>query len=357
MGRVRLSRGERRSLEQIVRLQRVEARRYRRARMVLLAACGKSISAIARQLGTCRLRVSQWLKRFEQVRLSGLEDRPRSGRPIEITALERHQVIATACRAPKELGMARNTWTHESLREVLVGKGLVRRISASEVGRILGEADLKPHRVKGWCHSSDPDFQAKMRTIVALYVRRPAGAPVLSVDEKTGMQALSRARELQPAAPGRAGRLEFEYRRNGTRCLFACFNVGTGRVVGRITNSRKRPDFFAFLDLIARKYRQPRVHVILDNLNTHKDTSMGAFLSDWNRRHGSRFVFHFTPTHGSWLNQVELWFAIITRRVLRHGNFRSVDELNAALEQFITRWNRREAHPFRWSYRGLPLVS
>lgn len=141
-------------------------------------------------------------------------------------------MIASACRAPKDLGVARNTWTHESLREVLVRKRLVRRISISEVGRILGEADLKPHRVKGWCHSSDPDFQVKMRTIVALYVRRPAGTPVLSVDEKTGIQALSRARELQP-----------------------------------------------------------RVHVILDNLNTHKDTSMGAFLSEWNRRHGSRFVF------------------------------------------------------------------
>lgn len=172
-GRVRISLGERRSLEQIVRLQRVEARRYRRARMVLLAACGESISAISRQLGTCRLRVGQWLKRFEQARLSGLDDRPRSGRPIEITSLERHQVIAIACRAPKDLGVARNTWTHESLRDVLLRKGLVRRISTSEVGRILSEADLKPHRVKGWCHSSDPDFQAKMRAIVGLYVRRP----------------------------------------------------------------------------------------------------------------------------------------------------------------------------------------
>jgi len=111
------------------------------------------------------------------------------------------------------------------------------------------------------------------------------------------------------------------------------------------------------MDLIAHQYRQARVHVILDNLNTHKDTSMGAFLSDWNRVHGRRFVFHFTPTHGSWLNQVELWFAIVTRRVLRHGDFHSVDELIAALKQFITRWNRREAHPFRWTYRGLPLVS
>jgi transposase len=196
-----------------------------------------------------------------------------------------------------------------------------------------------------------------MRAIVGLYVRRPAGAPVLSVDEKTGMQALSRARELQPAVPGRAGRLEFEYRSQRDALPFACFNVGTGRVLGRITSSRKRPDFFAFMDLIAHQYRQPRVHVILDNLNTHEDTSMGAFLSDWNSRHGDRFIFHFTPTQGSWLNQVELWFAIVTRRVLRHGDFGSVDQLIAALEQFIARWNRREAHPFRWTYRGLPLVS
>ena len=151
--------------------------------------------------------------------------------------------------------------------------------------------------------------------------------------------------------------MEFEYRRNGTRCLFACFNVGSGRVLGRVTRSRKRGDFFSFMDLVAAQYRQPRIHVVLDNLNTHKDTSLGAFLSEWNRRHGDRFVFHFTPTHGSWLNQVELWFAIITRRVLRHGNFASVDQLIKALRDFIARWNRNEAHPFRWTYRGLPLVS
>jgi transposase len=297
------------------------------------------------------------LRRFTKVRLSGLRDRPRSGRPSRITPLERHQVIAAACRSPNDLGVARNTWTHESLRDALVAQGLVRRISISEVGRILEEADLKPYRVKGWCHSTDPEFQAKMRAIVRLYVRRPTGEPVLSIDEKTGIQALSRSRELQTPAPGRAGRFEFDYRRSGTRCLFACFNVSTGQVLGRLTPSRKRPDFFAFMDLVARKYRHPRVHVVLDNLNTHKDTGMGAFLSQWNGRHGQRFVFHYTPTHGSWLNQVELWFAIVTRRVLRHGNFDSVDQLVAAIERFIARWNQAEAHPFRWSYRGLRLVN
>jgi transposase len=353
---VRLSRRERRCLQDILRQQCVEARLYRRARMVLLAADGKSISAIARHLGTCRLRVHQWLDRFRADRLNGLLDLPRSGRPREITSLERHAVIATACQRPREFGVGRQIWTHETLRDVVVAEGLVRAISSSEVGRILESADLKPHRVKGWCHSTDPEFHAKMRRIVRLYTRRPSGEPVLCVDEKTGMQALSRSRELQPARPGQPGREEFEYRRNGTRCLFACFNIGTGKVLGRCTKTRTREEFFCFMDAIAAQYRQRRVHVVLDNLNTHKDTSRGAFVTDWNQRHGSRFVFHYTPTHGSWLNQVELWFATVSRRVLRHGSFGTPDDLVMAIESFIEEWNAYEAHPFRWTYRGLPLV-
>jgi transposase len=324
--------------------------------MVLLASTGESISEIARQLGTCRLRVHDWLGRFEEERLKGLVDQPRSGRPQIITALERHEVIATACRTPREFGVDRNTWTHESLRDALVDTGRVREISSSEVGRILEEADLKPYRVRGWCHSTDPEFERKMRQIVRLYVKRPRGEPVLCVDEKTGMQALSRSRELRPAQPGRRARQDFEYHRHGTRCLFACFNISNGKVLGRCTKTRKREDFFSFMDEVAATYRQRRVHVILDNLNTHRDTNRGKFIAEWNRAHGNRFVFHYTPTHGSWLNQVELWFAIVTRRVLRHGNFRSPDELVAAIEMFIDDWDELEAHPFRWTYLGLPLV-
>ena len=122
------------------------------------------------------------------------------------------------------------------------------------------------------------------------------------------------------------------------------------------TKSRKREDFFSFIDEIAAKYRQRRVHIVLDNLNTHKNTSRGQFVTDWNRRHGGRFVFHYTPTHGSWLNQIELWFAIVSRRVLRHGNFATPDDLVATIEEFIDEWNRAEAHPFLWTCRGLPLV-
>lgn len=352
----RITKKERASLEDILRHQRGEARHYRRARMVLLAASGESRSSIARQLGTNRTRVGVWLARFQANRLDGLDDLERSGRPSTITALERHQVVAAACRSPRDFGVARNVWTHSSLCDAVVREGLVRAVSCSEVGRILDEAEIKPHRVKMWCHSKDPEYQKKMRAIVRLYVKRPPGEPVLCVDEKTGMQALSRSRELQPPSAGRDGRFEFEYRRNGTRCLFACFNTSTGKVLGRCTKARKREDFFSFMDVVASAYRQRRVHIVLDNLNTHKNTNRGAFVTEWNRRHGSRFKFHYTPTHGSWLNQVELWFGIVSRRVLRYGDFRSPDDLVNAIESFTEHWNATEAHPFRWTSKGTPLV-
>ncbi len=348
---------ERGKLQQILRTQSGESRVYRRARMVLLAADGETITEIASALGTSRARVTDWLKRFEDERIEGLLDQPRSGRPRVISALERHQVVAAACQSPRTLGVERNVWTHRSLSAALVSSGLVSSISATMVAEILDDADIKPHRVKMWCHSNDPDFQKKMRAIVRLYTKRPKGEPVLCIDEKTGMQALSRSRAMQPAQEGRRPREEFEYRRHGTRCLFACFNTATGRILGRCTVTRKRDDFISFLDLVASQYRQRRVHLVLDNLNTHHDSKRNKAVSDWNRRHGNRFRFHYTPTHGSWLNQIELWFGIVTRRVLRHGSFASTDELVAAIEGFIATWNAEESHPFRWSYTGKPLVA
>ena len=353
---LKLSARERCDLQAMVRQQCGEARFYRRARMVLLAAGGNSISAIARELRTCRARVGQWLRRFQEHRLQGLEDLPRAGRPPVITSLERHQVIATACRSPAEFGFPQAIWDQATLALALMSAGLVHSISARTVGRILEDAEIKPHRVKMWCHSDDPAYQDKMRAIVDLYIHLPKGEPVLCIDEKTGMQALSRRRPLQSPRPGRRARFEFEYKRNGTRCLFACFNVGTGKVLGRCTMQRKRRDFLSFMDAVASRYRHRRVHVVLDNLNTHRDTARGAYMTEWNQRHGRRFVFHYTPTHGSWLNQVELWFCILSRRILRYGNFPSADELVAAVEAFIGHWNDNEAHAFRWTYDGLPLV-
>jgi len=342
---------ERSELERIVGAASSEVRMVQRARIVLRCADGHGVNEITEQLGCSPPTVSKWRGRYAREGIEALGDAPRPGPPLTHGPETRAILIAKACTRPPETpeGARRERWTYEELGEE-VG------MSASQAHVILSRAEIKPHRVKMWCHSTDPDYQKKMRSIVRLYVRRPKGEPVLCIDEKTGMQALSRARELQPAAPRRAARFEFEYQRNGTRCLFGCFNIATGQVLGRCTRSRKRPDFLGFMDLVASVYRQPRVHVVLDNLNTHKDTNQGDFVTEWNRSHGRRFVFHYTPTHGSWLNQIELWFGIVSRRVLRHGQFRSPDSLVAAIESFIDTWNRLEAHPFRWTYEGLPLV-
>jgi len=157
--------------------------------------------------------------------------------------------------------------------------GLIRAISSRKVGRILEEAEIKPHRVQMCCHSDDPAYEDKMRAIVDLYVHLPKGEPVLGIDEKNGRQALSRRRPLQPAKPGCAARFDVEYKRNGTRCLFVFFNVGTGKVLSQCTTHRKRPDFLSFMDRVASVYRQHRVHVVLDNLNTHRDTNQGDCIS------------------------------------------------------------------------------
>lgn len=354
---IQLTPKQRDGLERLVRRGTTQVRKYRRAQMVLLAARGVPVKSIARRLATNRSLVKKWLGRFRSRGRKGLEDRPRSGRPPKLGCLERTQVVAAACQAPEKYGLQRVLWSHCALSEALIDRGLVKSISAATVGRILQQAKIKPHRVKMWCHSDDPRFQEKLRAIVRLYLETARREPVLCVDEKSGMQALSRARGLIRPRPGVASRLEYEYRRQGTRCLFACFNVATGHVLGRLGRTRKRVDFLSFMDRVASHYRHPRVHVVLDNLNIHRDTSAGTYISDWNRRQGNRFVFHYTPTHGSWLNQVELWFSILTRRVLRYGSFATAEDLVAKVQAFLQQWNEREAHPFRWTCKGLPLVA
>jgi transposase len=221
-------------------------------------------------------------------------------------------------------------------------------MSRSSVQRILAEHGLRPHKVRMWCTSNDPDYDDKVADVTTIYLDPPEGEPVVCIDEKTQMQALSRRVPLRRAQPGQAGRQEHEYRRHGTRCLFACFNVRTGKVLGRMSAQRRSVEFLGFMDEVARAYPQGRVHVVLDNLNTH----YGPAVQAWNRAHGHRFVFHFTPFHASWLNQVEVFFSILARRVLHHAEFATTDALDRAVLGFLEHWNRREAHPFAWTYDG-----
>jgi transposase len=220
------------------------------------------------------------------------------------------------------------------------------------VWRICRALDLKPWQVQSWMTSHDPDFWERAGDVCGLYLNPPDNALVWSVDEKTGMQATSRVNPTRPAVPGIPVRREFEYRRHGTAVLFAALNLHDGDVAGWVTDSTRSENFVAFLaDLVAQTPAGLDLHCIVDNLKTHGTDLVAEFLGQHPHVH-----LHFTPTHASWLNQVELFFSILQRRLLRRGEFDSVDDLADRVIAFINDYNRR-ARPFRWTYDGRPLMA
>ncbi len=261
----------------------------------------------------------------------------------------RLELIKLACDRPAKCKLPfRDVWTIDTLRTALMrATGFL--LSKSEIRRILAVEEIRPHHVRLWLHSPDPDFRPKVRAICDVYIAKPApGDVVLCVDEKTGMQALEHKHPFIAPARGKAGRREFEYIRHGTRTLFAAFNPHTGHVVGECSVRRKAEDLLRFMERVAEEYPTGNVTIVWDNLNIHKGPAWEAF----NQRHGGRFRFLYTPLHASWVNQVEIWFSILARRVLKHGSFATADDLVRAVDGFVAHWNEHEAHPFRWTFRG-----
>jgi transposase len=329
-----------------------------RARIVLILAQDPCIGRVAERLATDRKTVRLWRDRFLSEEVDGLKDRPRSGRPVEIDSVSRCIVLSIACGKPSDAGLAfRETWTLDTLVEAVNACQRARRaaiLSRTSIFRILNEADFRPHRMRYWLHSPDPEFREKVTNICELYLRPPTGSTVLCVDEKTGMQALGRKHPTRLPEPCRDGRLEYEYIRRGTRALIAAFNPHTGKVFGHVRPRRRAVDLVEFMEALARRHPTGDVHIIWDNLNIHFDGLDGRW-SRFNARHGRRFHFHYTPIHASWVNQVELFFGILHRRLLRHGVYASVTALEDAVSGFLAHWNRHEAHPFSWTFKGYPL--
>ena len=234
-----------------------------------------------------------------------------------------------------------------------IERGIVEQISRSHVQRILQAGDVRPHRVQQWLHSPDPAFREKVNVICKLYRKAPKNAVVLSIDEKTGIQAIERKHPGRAPAPGRLRRREFEYIRHGTQALIAALDVHTGQVLADCRERRTQDDLVAFMERVAAAYPDKQVHVIWDNLNTHR---AHVVWQAFNARHDKRFHFHFTPLHASWVNQIELWFARYTRRVLRHASHTSTAHLRERTGQFIREHNQA-ACPYKWSFRGYPLQS
>lgn len=354
--RIRSKRPERRSLKRELLKRRLPHFEAMRIRIVLRLMEDPCVSACGEAFSMDRKTVRLWRDRYLEGGRDALKTRPRSGGPSRIDSVSRCQIISMACAKPKDFGVRyRPTWTLASLTETYSARfPMLAPMSATSVFRILDGANLKPHRMKPWLHSPDPEFRPKVTEICDLYTNLPKDSVVICIDEKTGMQALGRKHPTKAAAPGKAGREEFEYKRNGTRTLFAAFNPHTGEVFGKVYAKRKAVDLVRFMEHVARWIPDKKVHVVWDNLNTHKDGPDKRW-THFNARHAGRFHFHFTPIHASWVNQVEIFFSVVQRRVLRHETYDSVDELKTAVLGFLRYWNRNEKHPFRWTFKGYPL--
>lgn len=352
-----LTEDERRRLTRQARGEAVEHRAVVRARVLLALARDASPSAAARDAGVDVKTVRKWRDRFLTEGFPGLSDRPRRGPEPVFTSAQRCAVIGLACGKPADAGVGcRTTWTLSSLAEAMGSRAVEPvKMSRSTVFRILDRADIKPHHTRMWLHSPDPLFRERVADVCALYTTPPpAGSVVLCLDEKTEMQALGRRFPIRETAPRRRRRLDHHYVRNGTRKLLAVYNPHTAEVYGEMKATRTAADTVAFMEEVARRTDGQQVHIVWDNLNTHKDGPDGRWTK-FNARHGGRFHFHYTPVHGSWMNQVEMFFGILQRRVLKNAVHNSTDELDADVMAFLAHWNRRERKPFRWTFKGYPL--
>jgi len=314
-----------------------------RAQVVMMSGDGKTVDEIVEQLGVVRTTVYKWRTRYERKGLDGLRDQARTGRPRTLPESKAREILRlTVETIPREA-------THWSLRLMAKYAGVTKH----QVQQVWEAADLKPHRLKSFKISDDPHFAEKVQDVVGLYLNPPDNSMVLSVDEKTQIQALDRTQPMLQLKPGQVERRTHDYKRNGTRSLYAAFDVASGEILGRVTKRHRAKEFLAFLRQIDRSTPPGlNLHLILDNSSTHKTQEVNRWLGNH-----PRFHIHFTPTSASWLNAVESWFSQLEQRALYRGVFTNVTELRNEIHRYIKVHNEELAKPFRWTKSAESIIA
>src|SRR5215212_97317 len=328
--------GDREELERWTRASTVPASAAKRARIVLLAAEGKANTRIAELVDATVTTVLGWRNRYQAKGLAGLSDAPRSGRP---RTLDHRAIVAATLRPPpKRLGVTH--WSSRLLAQQL-------KIGNASVARAWRAYGIKPWRAESFRFSTDPELVGKVTDICGLYLGThqdvPDNAIVLCVDEKSQIQALDRTVPVLPMQPGLIERRSHDYYRHGTSTLFAALEIATGQVTAALKPRHRHQEFVAFLKQVTRGYPEGELHLVMDNYAAHKHPVVRAWLTA-----NPRIICHFTPTHASWMNLVEVWFSLIERQAIHRGTFGSVKDLNAKIRAFIDGWNDR-CHPFVWT--------
>lgn len=333
---ISLTEEEQERLESWVRAGTKEQRLVQRARIVLESAAGSRTKEIAQSLGLRQATVSKWRLRYALERIPGLTDDPRPGAQHKYDRNTERRILTKLDEPPPE-GYA--SWNGKLLAKSLGD------VSDDHVWRVLRQHDIHLQRRRSWCVSTDPQFAQKAADIVGLYLEPPENALVISVDEKPSIQALERAQGWLRLPNGQAVRgFNHEYERHGTTTLFAALDIATGMVQTGHYPRRRRREFLDFMNEVVANWPDKEIHVVLDNLSTHKPKE-----DRWLKLHAN-IHFHFTPTHASWLNQVECWFSILWRQALKGASFTSVSQVRQAIDKFVTVYNP-EAAPFEWHKR------
>ena len=324
--------GDRDVLTGMVRSTSIRAGLALRARIVLLAADGTPNVDIAELVGVSRPTVNLWRARYAESGVGGLEDEPKAGRPKTV---DRDVILSTTLLAPpKRLGVTH--WSSRLLAEEL-------KVAQNTVLRTWRYYRVQPWRSGTFKFSTDPELVAKVTDVVGLYLAPPENAIVLCVDEKSQIQALDRTQKMLPMRTGSTEKRSHDYVRHGTSTLFAALDIATGKVTAATKPRHRRQEFLAFLKQVAKAHPDRELHLVMDNYADHKTPEVKTWLEA-----NPRIVVHFTPTSGSWLNLVEVWFGIIERQAIRRGTFTSVRDLNAKIRAFINGWNKR-SRPFVWT--------